>query len=77
VLIEEGGGSCECGVALVEHRRERLEAVRHARCHVECDGDVVDRGAAGQPDRVVEQDLVRSGLDKGSAIRRGGRRRSG
>jgi hypothetical protein len=57
-LVKEGGGSRECVVALVEHRRECLEAVRHSRCHVECDGDVVDRGAAGQPDRVVEQDLV-------------------
>jgi len=58
VLIKERGSSCQGGVALVEDRRERLEAMRHPGCHVECYVDVVDRGTASQSDRVVEQDLV-------------------
>ena len=58
MLIKEHGGLCQGGVALVEHRSERLEAMRHPRCHVECYLDVVDGGTAGQSNRVVEQDLV-------------------
>lgn len=58
VVVKEGGSSCQGGVAFVEDRSECLEAMRYPGCHVECYVDVVDRGAAGQSDRVVEQDLV-------------------
>ena len=64
VLAEEGAGPGQRGLALVQQRGERLEHVGHAGHHVQGDRDVVAGGPGREPDRVIEEDLVRSGLDQ-------------
>jgi hypothetical protein len=63
MLQQELSGSIQRGGRVLEHRRIGLEDVRHPRSDVERDLDVRGGGLLGQPNGVVEEDLVTSGLD--------------
>jgi hypothetical protein len=56
-------GSVQCGGRFVEDRVVGLENVWHPRGDVERDLDVGGGGLPREADRVVEEDLVSSGLD--------------
>jgi hypothetical protein len=60
---QELSRSVQGGGRFVEDRVEGLEDVRHPGGDVEGDRDVGGGGLPGQADGVVEEDLVRSGLD--------------
>jgi len=60
---QELSGSVQGGGRFVEDRIEALEDVRHPRGDVEGDLDVGDSGLPREADGVVEENLVRSGLD--------------
>ena len=55
---QELAGIGQGSLAFVEHRGESLEHMRNSGCYLERDGDVGRGGAGGEPDGVVEQDLV-------------------
>jgi hypothetical protein len=60
---QELPGSVERGGCFVQDRVIGLEDVGHAGGDVEGDLDVGAGGSFGEAESVVEQDLVRSGLD--------------
>src|SRR6266566_1437717 len=60
---QELSGSVQCSGRLVEDRVIGLEDVRHPGGDVKGDLDVGGGGLPGEADGVVEEDLVRSGLD--------------
>ena len=64
VVADEPGGPVEGGVGFVEEGGEGLEDVRDAGSDVQDDGHVVGCGLRGEAGGVVEEHLVRSGLDQ-------------
>src|SRR3981081_380501 len=60
---QEVSGSVQCRGPFVEDRVISLEDVGHPRDDVEGDLDVGGGGLPGEADGVVEENLVRSGLD--------------
>ena len=60
---QELSGSVQCSGRFVEDRIKGLEDVRHPRGDVEGDLDVGGGGLSREADGVVEENLVRSGLD--------------
>ena len=60
---QELSGSVQCGGRFVEDRVIGLEDVRHPGGDVEGDLDVGGGGLLREADGVVEENLVRSGLD--------------
>jgi hypothetical protein len=64
VLGEEQGGPVQCLYSLVERFGEDLEHVRRPGGDVEDDVDVRLAGALGEPHRVVQEQLVRAGLEQ-------------
>jgi hypothetical protein len=63
VRRQELPGPVERGPRLIDHRVKGLEDVRHPGSDVEGDLDVGGGGLPRQADRVVEENLVRAGLD--------------
>ena len=74
---EEAGRPVQGGVRLVEPAVVVLEDVRQAGPDFEGDLDVVGARAAGQPDGVVEQHLVRRRPGRAAGAARSGRRTAG
>lgn len=61
---EETAGPVQRLASLGQHSGEALEHVRNTRSDLQRDRDVGGRGSPGKPHGVVEQDLVRAGLDE-------------
>jgi hypothetical protein len=64
VGAQKSGRMGQRGLAFIEKVREGLKDVRSSRGHFELDGDVGGCSGRGQTRRVVQQHLVRPGLDQ-------------
>jgi hypothetical protein len=64
VGLQERPGARKRSVGLIELRRGRLKDVGHSRRDVQLDGEVGGSRCGGEARRVIQQDLVRTGLDE-------------
>jgi hypothetical protein len=60
---QELSGSVQCSASFIEHRGKTLEHVGHPRGDLERHLDVGAGGSPREANRVVEENLVTSGLD--------------
>ena len=64
MAADECTGFGQCRRPFVEYAGESLEDVWHTGGDFEADGEVVGRGARGEPCCVIEQDFVLPGLNQ-------------